>query len=416
MPRYRDAWTIILAEGKATTVTAGHPWIFSGAIEFAVPPTGVEAELGCACVLLDHRGFYLGVGYYNADSQVAVRMVKLATADEPPREAPNLDELAIEQLDAAWQLRVQAGLVHEQRGAVRLVNGAGDGLPGLGIDRYGDGAVIVVSTAGAARWLPALVQWLMEKGECAWVVSRAPIDAHPSEALAKGILRLDGPVPERLDVTHHGITLTLAPRDGAKTGLFTDQWDNHLEVAKLCDGRYVVDTYCHTGGFGLHAAAAGAARVLCVDASQRACEQVEEAAQKSGLTQVQVQCADAVHVLRDIAEGHGALGDGRPSVIIVDPPKFATRGARPEDALRKYTHLNATALSALSDEGWLVSCSYSGRIDGRTFLRMLAHAARRSGRQLSGVQFRGAGRDHPTAPAHDEGRYLKVAICRVTRR
>jgi 23S rRNA (cytosine1962-C5)-methyltransferase len=413
MPRYKDAWTIILNAGKATTVIAGHPWVYSGAIEFAIAPMTGEAVPGQACVILDHRGFYLGFGYYNAESQIAVRLVALATSDEPPKTAPKMNELVAAHLAAAWQLRDQIGVITPQRGAWRLCNGAGDGLPGCSIDRYADGAVVVVSTAGAAVWLDTIVAWLTKHGGCAWVVCRAPVDAHPSEVLAKGILRLDGSVPDRVDVDHHGVTMPLMPRDGAKSGLFTDQWDNHLAVAALCDGRYVLDAYCHTGGFGLHAAKAGAVKVLCVDASQRACDLAQEAAERAGLPQIEVQCADAVHALRNIADGFGSADAARPSVVIVDPPKFATAGARVEDALRKYTHLNATALAALADEGWLVSCSCSGRIDDKTFLRMLAHAARRAGRQLSLVEFRSAGRDHPTAPAHDEGRYLKVAICRT---
>lgn len=416
MPRYDNAWTLVLNAGRSTTVMAGHPWVYSGAIEFAIKPTSVDIEAGQACVLLDHRGFYLGYGYYNAESQIAARVVGLADTDDPPQEAPDMAKEVRDRLGAAWQLRKQVGLFTDDRGAWRLCNSAGDSLPGLAIDQYGDGAVAVVSTAGAALWLDDVVQWLMSRGKCKWVVSRAPIDAHPSEGLVRGILRLDGDVPERIDVQHHGIEVAVAPRDGAKTGLFTDQWDNHIEVAKLCEGRFVVDAYCHTGSFGLHAAKAGASRVLCVDASQRACDLAEASAKAAGLSQVEVHCADAVHVLRNFADDEGSKDKERPSVVIVDPPKFATHGARVEDALRKYTHLNSAALDALGDEGWLVSCSCSGRVDTQTFLRMLAHAARRSGRILSLVELRGAGHDHPSAPAHDEGRYLKVAICRVRKR
>ncbi len=416
LPRYEDAWTIVLQPGKATTVMAGHPWIFSGAIQHAAAPIGTESQRGQGCVILDHRGFYLGYGYYNPESQIAARVVALATEDAPPDNMPDIEQHVRRQLAAAVQLRVDAGLLSAKRGAWRMCNGAGDGLPGLAIDRYGQGAVLVVSTAGAARWLDAVVAYLTDEADCAWVVSRAPVDGHPAEGLAKGILRLDGQVPEQLEVDHHGVKMLVTPRDGAKTGLFTDQWDNHLEVAALAKGLYVVDAYCHTGGFGLHAAKAGATRALCVDASQRACDLATQAAENAGLKQVQVECADAVHVLRNIAEGGQGGSPDKPDMVIIDPPKFATRGARVEDALGKYTHLNATAMEALADGGWLVSCSCSGRIDDKTFLRMLAHAARRSNRQISLVQLRSAGRDHPSAPAHAEGRYLKVAICKVRSR
>jgi len=414
---YDDAWTVLVAAGKSTLIAAGHPWVFSGAVEHALPPRNPDKIApGAPCVVFDHRGFHLGRGYYNPDSQLAVRMVALATSDDPPQDAVSDDVIVRQHLGNAFAMREQLGIVCADRSAYRLVNGAGDMLPGLGIDRYADGAVVVISTAGAARWVDIIADWLTTAGGCNWVVCRAGYDTHPSEGLAAGTLRSMGDVPATVDVNHHGITIPLSPRDGSKTGLFTDQWDNHLEVAKLCEGRFVLDAYCHTGGFGLHAARAGAARVLCVDASARACELAEEAAKRSGLSQVEVYCGDAVNVLRDIADGIGGQDAARPSVIVVDPPKFVTRSARIEDALRKYTHLNAAAMQALVDEGWLISCSCSGRLDTTTFLRMLAHAARRANRIVSVVEIRGAGRDHPTTAAHGEGRYLKVAICRITNR
>lgn len=411
LPRYDGAWTLVLAAGRSTAAAVGHPWVFSGAISEALAPLGDDAPVpGMPCVVFNHRGELLGQGYYNAGAQLAAR-IALARSAEPGDDVALVPdaELVGQQLGAALRMRETLGVTANPAAAYRLVNSAGDGLPGLTIDRFADGAVVLASTAGAVRWLDAIERWLLRNG-CTWIVARTGGDAHPNEGLEKGLLREAGDVPERVEVDHNGVMLALNPRDGAKSGLFLDQWANHLAVAKLCEGAYVVDAFCHTGGFGLLAAVGGARKVVCVDASARACQSAEEAAQAAGLQHVEVACGDAVHLLADIADG---IDGDRPDVIVIDPPKFATRSAKVEDALRKYTHLNTTAMRALGDGGWLISCSCSGRVDTKTFLRMLAHAARRAGCIASVVELRGAGPDHPTAPAHDEARYLKVAICRV---
>ena len=58
--------------------------------------------------------------------------------------------------------------------------------------------------------------------------------------------------------------------NGQKTGAFLDQRDNRALVGTMAAGCSVLDVFCSTGGFGVHAAAGGAASVLAVDASEGA--------------------------------------------------------------------------------------------------------------------------------------------------
>ena len=416
--RWPDAWSIVLAPGRATPTLVGHPWLFGGAIGHALPPTATPPHatppIGLPCGVFDVSGRYIGHGTYNADSQIAVRMVARAATDVAPARLPQLSRWLPEALRQAAATREAAGISNDdQRTAWRLANGDGDGLPGLIIDRMADGAVVVVSTAGARLWLDQVVAALQAEHGCAWVVVRISGDSHPSEGLNKGEVIDIGEVPEQVVVQHHGIELLADPQAGQKSGLYLDQWGNHLLVAALAKGRYVVDAFCNGGGFGLHAAKAGARKVLCVDASQRAVDMATEHVSRNGLEQVDVMRADAVHVLRDIADGIVGPDEGRPDLIVLDPPKFATRAGVVEDALAKYVHLNSVAMEALADGGLLVSCSCSGRIGETEFLRAIAHAAGRAGRHVQLLSMHGPGADHATAPAHAEGRYLKVAICRV---
>ena len=412
LPRFEHAWSVVLTPSTLNLATAGHPWIYSGGVAHSMPPlSGATDALQCGVFGPD--GEPIGHGVLNPKSQIRVRVLALWPRDEVNPTVPTLEAYVSQALDTAAALRQHVNLPGDATDAVRLVNSEGDRLPGLVIDQMAEGAVILVSTAAAAAMAPYAERWLRERGS-AWVVTRSAGDSHPSEGLQAGVLQQTGQVPQVMWVQHHGLKMRAEPLSGQKSGLYTDQFHNHMRVADLCKGRAVLDCYSHGGGFGLHAAKAGATRVRCVDASQRAVELCEANAAENGLSEaVEVWCGDAVHVLSDIAEG---IDPQRPDVVIVDPPKFATRADVVDDALRKYVHLNATAMNALTDGGLLVTCSCSGRVDQTRFVRMIAHAARKADRLVQILELRGAAPDHPSAPAHGESRYLKVAICRVTSR
>ncbi len=408
LPTYADAVSIVLRPGTATPVLAGHPWLFSGALAHIVPGPQLVLEPGVRCALFDQHARYLGVGYYNADSQIAVRMIAGSPDALEPLKLPDLADLVRLRLRQAAALRRDWSLPSATTDAYRLANSEGDALPGCTVDRFGEGASVQISTAGMWRLRAVIVAELRDQG-CKWVTIRVPTDIHPSEGLLAGNVESDGPVPAQVQVRHNGLLLRVEPGGGQKTGMYCDQRDNHLKVAQLAAGRFVLDCFSHTGGFGLHAARAGAARVLCVDASQKAADTVLQHAIDNDLP-VQAQCGDAVHLLRQMAE---LPPQERPSLVIIDPPKYATKGSAVDGALRKYRALNVAAMQAVQPGGWLVSCSCSGLVEPDAFLRMIGSAAHEAGVQVHLAQLLGPAPDHPTAPAHAEGRYLKVALVRV---
>ena len=73
--------------------------------------------------------------------------------------------------------------------------------------------------------------------------------------VAKG--EVDGPVEVRED----GLSFFADVLAGQKTGWFYDQRDSRAVVAPLAGGGAMLDVYCHTGGFALPAARAGAREV-----------------------------------------------------------------------------------------------------------------------------------------------------------
>lgn len=412
LAKYPGAASVVLRPGTSTPVLAGHPWIFSGAVAHVVTHDGQPPVAGMPCAVFDPHGRFLGHGTYNPNSQIAVRVVEPGLDGLEPQKLPDTKTLVVSRLQRAADLRKTVGLPSERTTAWRMVNSEGDGMPGLMIDRYGDGAVVAVSSAGADKWLPFLVESLQKDHGCKWVLARVPTDIHPSEGLVGGRVNAYGDVPLVAEVLHNGLKMRVEPAAGQKTGMYIDQRENHRMVGGLAQDRFVLDAFSHAGGFGLHCAQGGAKRVVCVDASQRAVDLVLAHAEDNQLPQVEAECADAVHVLRHYAELE--IEGEKPSLVIVDPPKFATRTAAVEQALKKYGHVNQLAMQAVQAGGLLVTCSCSGLVDRQAFLRMLAQAAHAAGRVVQLLDLRGAGMDHPVAPAHPEGAYLKVAVLRVT--
>jgi 23S rRNA (cytosine1962-C5)-methyltransferase len=423
LPMYPGAVSVVLRPGTATPLLAGHPWLFSGAVAHIVPGTGLDPAAlpaGVACAVFDQHSRFLGAGAYNAQSQIAVRMLAPGLDGLEPPTLPSHASLLRLRLQQAAAMRQQIGLPSAQTNAYRLCNSEGDQLPGLTIDVFGAGDQRGAVAQLTAAWLwplrDALWQALQRQHACHWLLIRIPQDVHPSEGLTGGEQLRFGEPPEQLEVLHNGLRLRVEPAGGQKTGMYCDQRDNHARVAELARGRFVLDTFCHTGGFGLHASRAGASKVEAVDASQRAIDLALQHADDNGLGGYHAQAADAVHILRHYAELPMEDQAGRPDLVIVDPPKFAARAAVLDQAVKKYTHLNAQAMQAVRDGGLLVTCSCSGLVTREAFLRILGQAALQAGRSVQLLELRGPACDHPVAPAHAEGHYLKVAICRITPR
>src|SRR5438105_3903190 len=90
---------------------------------------------------------------------------------------------------------------------------------------------------------------------------------------------------ERLDdelLVAHGLAVACDVGVRQKTGFYFDQRENRRVVAGLARGRRVLDGYSYTGGFALHAARAGATRVVAVEASERAARLASENAARNG--------------------------------------------------------------------------------------------------------------------------------------
>jgi 23S rRNA (cytosine1962-C5)-methyltransferase len=386
--------TVILKPGRELPVRAGHPWIFSGAIA-----SGLDgAEPGEPVRVVAHGGGFVAAGYGNPRTAIAIRVL---TLDDDAVDAA----LVARRIDAALALR--RAVVPPDTTAYRVVNGEGDQLPGVVVDRYGDYLVCQLLTAGAARLADALVAALQSRLAPRGILERSEGGVRAEEGLggARGVLA--GEEPGRVVVLEHGMRLVADLLHGQKTGLFLDQRDNRARFRALASGKRVLNAFAYTGGFAVAAALGGATHVVSVDTSRPALELGEQAWAENGLvpdTATWIE-GDVFEVLR--------AGRDRFDLIVLDPPPFVRRRRDLTPGLRGYKDVNLQALRRLEPGGWVLTCSCSQHLDRAGFRQVVAAAASDAGRAVQLVEEHGHPPDHPTALAHPEGEYLKALLLRA---
>ena len=391
--------TIYLKRGRANPLWQGHPWVFSGAVlrEEGTPQPGDVVDVR------DVEGRFIGRGFHNARSQIRVRMV---TQREEGVDAAFVKR----RIEEAGALRRRLGLPSKSTNAYRLVNSEGDGLSGLVIDVYGDVVCVQFTALGMKRMEVEVVEAL---------AAGAGLLAPPKaivEVSAGGFAQLEGfgsatrvlrgdPV-EAVRCVENDVVLEVEPLRGQKTGMFLDQRENRRVVAGLAKGARVLDVYTYAGGFSLAALKAGAKSATAVDSSSRALERAKRHAELNELQGLDTVEADAFKFLETATPRAY-------DIVVIDPPKFARAKKDLPAALKGYQHLNHLAMNATADGGFLVTASCSQLVGEAELERIVAAAARDAGRRVQVLESRSQGADHPLPPAFDEGRYLKVLLCRV---
>jgi 23S rRNA (cytosine1962-C5)-methyltransferase len=352
--------------------------------------------------LVAHGGQFVARGLYNRRSKIRVR---LFTWDPETQ----LDHHFFrEQLAAAIRLRNDLGLM-DTRGACRLVNSEGDGVSGLAVDRYGGWLVLQFTSLGLAQRREMFADLLTELLHPEGIYLRTERGVGQLEGLELHDGQLRGQAPSvPIEIDEDGLTFLVNLAEGQKTGYYLDQRDNRRAAARLAKGRRMLDAFCYTGGFGLHAARAGATEVIGVDQSEPALALAQRNAERNGLTSLSFVRADVfAHLDYLVSQGE------RFGLIVLDPPKFARERRAVEEAMRGYRRLQTLSLRLLEPDGYLVTCCCSGLITADMLEDLLAQVAADVRRDVQILERRGPAADHPVSVSCLESHYLKCLITRV---
>ena len=398
--------TVLLKPGEADRIVAGHPWIYHTEI-LRLTQQPADGEL---VQVKDHRQRFLGTGFFNSQSKIRVRVLS------PDR---------VEVNERFFEERIRAALAVRQRhlpGATsfRVVNAESDFLSGLIVDQYEDVLVMQISSLGMDKRKTQIVAALKKIFSPRAILERSDMASRKFEGLAEanGVLlesNLQVAPGEQAKawtptiVNLNGLKFETDLVGGHKTGLYLDQQVNYQAVSRYAKGAQVLDCFSFLGGFGLHAARAGAAHIHLLDQSADAIEASKRNAAANGLAD---KCSFETVNVFDWLKAQTAVKPHEKVVpkfdlIVLDPPSFTRNRASVPDALRGYKEIHLRALKLLKPGGVLATFCCSHHVDTMTFQDVILSAAYDTRHVLRRVATYCQSPDHPVIPMIPETEYLK---------
>ena len=391
-----DLPALRLKRNEDRRLHAGHLWVFSNEVDTQQTPL-TKFEPGALVRVLAHNDRALGLAYVNPKSLISARLLTTWTVP-----------------DTAWfAARLRVALALRERlyaePYYRVVYGESDGLPGLVIDRFGPQCVVQIGTAGMERLKPVIQEAVLKVLKCDALLFKNDSGTREQEGLTAYVEQAKGQIGDQSLVIEDGLQFHAPLIEGQKTGWFFDQAANRRALAAYVrKGARVLDVFSYVGAWGVRAARCGASDVLCVDSSASALELAAANGELNGV-KIATRKGDAFDVLEALAKERARF-----DVVIVDPPAFAKRRKDLPKALAAYKRLNQLALTLLTAEGILVSCSCSYHVSAEDLQDAIAKAARAADKHVQIIAAGGQAPDHPVHPAIAETRYLKAYFCRVT--
>jgi 23S rRNA (cytosine1962-C5)-methyltransferase len=390
------------------SMQTGHPWVYNTEIL----RTEGFPEDGALVDLFSIREKYLGTGFINSHSKIRVRILSRNANDV-------FDEAFFERrLRYSWNYRKT--VMGNDASCCRIIFGEADLFPGLTVDRFQNILVTQTLSLGMEKikpmLFPLLCKILREDGQrIDGIYERNDVKIRELEGMPqnKGFFPLDGfaaPETTHTEITENGISYCVDFENGQKTGFFLDQKYNRQAVAKISEGKRVLDCFTHTGSFALNAAKGGASHVHAVDISDDAIAMAKENAVRNNLQdRMTFQSVNVFDLLPQLPCG---AKDGY-DFIILDPPAFTKSRQTVEAAMKGYKEINLRAMKLLPRGGYLATCSCSHFLTEDLFCNMLRSAAFDAQVMLRQIEARQQSPDHPILWNVPETNYLKFYIFQI---
>jgi len=384
---------VVLRPREDRRLRAGHLWVFSNEIARV---DGDHAP-GDVVEVRTSDGRPIGSGMYSPHSLITVRMI--GGAGDVVDGTWFHDRIA-----AAIRLRAR---LFPRSSAYRLLHAESDAVPGVVVDRYGETCVVQISSIGMEMRRELLFDALMAIDGVTGVVERNDTPLRALEGLDQRIGIARG-TTDAQTIDDGFVRYRVDPLGGQKTGFFLDQRENRPALRRYMVAANVLDLFCNSGGFALHARACGGARVVGIDSSQNALLEAERNAELNGLGDIEFRRGDVFEVLTELQ-----TREERFDVVVADPPPFARSKKHVSSARRKYVDLFARSLGLVRSEGvaFLATCSH--HITQETFAEIVRESLSRAKRRGVILEERGASPDHPVHPMMPETRYLHGVVLRV---
>jgi 23S rRNA (cytosine1962-C5)-methyltransferase len=388
---------VYLRKKIAPRIANGHPWVYGNEVDRVAgnPVPGEIVEVRFA------DGKLAGVGYFNPQSQILVRLLSRKVEEIN-------DAFFFQRIQQAWQYRQKTGYTEN----CRLVFGEADQLPALIIDKFNDYFVIQTLALGIDIWKPAIIKALETIFKPKGIYERNDVPVRTLEGLEQQKGFLSAPFDTNISINENGLKFYVDIENGQKTGYFLDQQDNRRAIQHIVKGAEVMGAFTYTGTFEIHAAHYGAKSVLGIDISEQAVAQANKNAALNGLEKiVEFKAMNAFDVLKDWGK-EGPLYD----VVMLDPPAFTKSRENIQKAVTGYKEINLRGMKLIRNGGFLVTSSCTNLVNPELFLHTINAAAKDARKRIKQVTFQAQASDHPIIWGMENTNYLKFLIVEVTDR
>ncbi|NOX57916.1 MAG: methyltransferase [Planctomycetes bacterium] len=258
-------------------------------------------------------------------------------------------------LYSALSVRLPA-LLEEDSDCMRLFSGRHEGISGLLADKYADVIVLEAQRGkfqGNDEDLRDIAAWYVQHLDAQTVYLKR------SAKLSDGATGKDQPIElihgksvDEVSVLSKGTKFIVKPGQGLSSGLFLDHRENRARVARLANGKKLLNLFAYTCGFSVAAAREGAA-TTSVDLSIPSLEWGKRNFAENGIDldgHVFI-CSDAFDYFK-----RATRQKKRFDVIVIDPPSFA-RTKKPKrtfEVRKNLVDLIAGALPLLTRGGHML--------------------------------------------------------------
>jgi 23S rRNA (cytosine1962-C5)-methyltransferase len=387
---------IFLRKKISNRIADGHPWIFANEI-------GDEEgkyEPGDIVDVFSSNGSFVGRGYINPASQIKVRLLTRNQQEEIN------DAFFFNRIEKAWKYRQKLGYVEN----CRLIFGEADELPALIIDKFNDYLVIQTLSLGIERWKEAIVKALETIFKPKGIYERNDVPVRELEGMKQQKGFLSAPFDTNIIINENGLKFHVDIENGQKTGYFLDQQDNRRTISQVVKGADVLEAFCYTGTFSMHAAHYGAKSVLGLDISETAINTARRNAQLNGFENTcSFENVNAFDVLKQwVKEGR------RYDTVILDPPAFTKSRENIQKAVTGYKEINLRGMKLLKPGGFLVTASCTNLVPPELFLQIIEMAAKDARKTIRQVSWQTQAADHPILWNVPNTQYLKFLIVEVS--
>ncbi len=367
-----------------------HPWVYKGNI------IDSKAEKGACVEVYSRKGSFLGSAIYNPDSSIVLRFYS--------RQKEELDYFAIkERLIRADEKRKK----YFRLPYYRLAYSESDHLPGLVVDRYGDGVVFQINSFGMDKRREEIIKAIYDAFSPKFIIEKSSGFARKQENLPEReevILNENNVNLSRIMVEEGGFKFYVDLISGQKTGYFYDQRRNRELLRSLSGKGIVLDAFSYVGTFAIMLAEK-ADKVYAVDISEESLELLRENVKLNNLPEKKfvIEVKDAFDFLKELADLRIKF-----DIIILDPPSMVRRARDIESAMKAYIELLADSINILNKSGLIALFSCSNHIKWNHMFEIVAKGTCLKSRSFRILEYLHQDfRDHVVPSGFLEAEYLR---------